>query len=37
MTGLAGFAGWPLWQYLALAALVLFTIEWWLFHRRRTE
>ena len=34
---LAGFTGWPLWQYLALAALVLFTIEWWLFHRRRTE
>ena len=37
MTTLANFAGWPLWQYLALAALVLFTIEWWLFHRRRTE
>ena len=34
---LASFTGWPLWQYLALAALVLFTIEWWLFHRRRTE
>ena len=34
---LAGFSGWPLWQYLAFAALVLFTIEWWLFHRRRTE
>ncbi len=30
-------AGWPLWQYLALAALLLFTLEWWLFHRRRTE
>lgn len=37
IAALAGFAGWPLWQYLALAALVLFTIEWWLFHRRRTE
>ena len=34
---LAGFTGWPLWQHLALAALALFTIEWWLFHRRRTE
>jgi hypothetical protein len=34
---LAAFAGWPLWQYLALAALLLFTLEWWLFHRRRTE
>lgn len=30
-------SGWPLWQYLALAALLLFTLEWWLFHRRRTE
>jgi hypothetical protein len=30
-------AGWPLWQYLALAALMLFTLEWWLFHRRCTE
>ena len=37
IAGLARFAGWPLWQYLALAALILFTIEWWLFHRRRTE
>jgi hypothetical protein len=33
----ATLSGWPLWQYLALAALVLFTLEWWLFHRRRTE
>ncbi len=33
----ASFSGWPLWQYLALAALLLFTLEWWLFHRRRTE
>ena len=37
ITALARFRGWPLWQYLALAALVLFSIEWWLFHRRRTE
>ncbi len=36
-TVLAGFGGWPLWQYFTLAALVLFTIEWFLFHRRRTE
>jgi hypothetical protein len=35
--GAVGFAGWPLWQYLAIAALLLFTAEWWLFHRRRTE
>jgi hypothetical protein len=34
---LARVAGWPLWQYLALAALLLFAMEWWLFHRRRTE
>ncbi|MGB8353702.1 MAG: BatA and WFA domain-containing protein [Chthoniobacteraceae bacterium] len=27
----------PIWNYLALAAFVLFTIEWWLYHRRRTE
>lgn len=37
MPSLAGFTGWPLWQHLALAALALFTVEWWLFHRRRTE
>jgi hypothetical protein len=30
-------ANWPLWQYLAAAALALFAVEWWLFHRRRTE
>lgn len=34
---LARVTGWPLWQYLALAALLLFALEWWLFHRRRTE
>lgn len=28
---------WPPWQYLALAAALLFTGEWWAFHRRRTE
>lgn len=33
----AALSGWPLWHYLALAALLLFTLEWWLFHRRRTE
>ncbi len=34
---LASIGSRPLWQYLALAALVLTTLEWWLFHRRRTE
>jgi hypothetical protein len=34
---LASAGAWPLWQYLALAALLLFALEWWLFHRRRTE
>jgi hypothetical protein len=34
---LARVADWPLWQYLAAAALLLFALEWWLFHRRRTE
>ena len=28
---------WPIWRYLALAAFLLFALEWWLFHRRRTE
>ncbi len=28
---------WPVWQILALAALALLTLEWWLWHRRRTE
>jgi Aerotolerance regulator N-terminal/von Willebrand factor type A domain len=27
----------PLWIYLALAALLLFTLEWFLYHRRKTE
>ena len=31
------FHGWPPWQWLALAALVLIVAEWWLFHRRKTE
>jgi hypothetical protein len=35
--GAAVITAWPLWVYLALAALLLFTLEWWLFHRRRTE
>jgi hypothetical protein len=34
---LANLASWPIWQYLAIAAFVLFSSEWWLFHRRRTE
>jgi len=37
MISLAHFASWPLWQYLAAAALALLVLEWWLFHRRRTE
>jgi hypothetical protein len=28
---------WPLWRYLAIGDLALFTLEWSLFHRRRTE
>jgi hypothetical protein len=34
---LATLGTWPPWIYLALAAFTLFTLEWWLFHRRRTE
>jgi hypothetical protein len=34
---LARVTGWPLWRYLALSAFALFALEWWLFHRRRTE
>lgn len=30
-------AGRAPWQWLALAALALLLMEWWLFHRRRTE
>ena len=33
----ARLTGWPIWQYLAAAALLLSALEWWLFHRRRTE
>jgi len=25
------------WQWMSLVALGLFTLEWWMFHRRRTE
>ena len=32
----AGIGG-VLWTWLALAAFALLTVEWWLFHRRRTE
>ena len=28
---------WPPWVYLALAGFVICTLEWWGFHRRRTE
>jgi hypothetical protein len=28
---------WPPWVYLACLAFVLCTLEWWGFHRRRTE
>ena len=34
---LANLASWPIWQYLAIAAFIIFAFEWWLFHRRRTE
>ncbi|HET6409691.1 MAG TPA: BatA and WFA domain-containing protein [Chthoniobacteraceae bacterium] len=34
---ISSFAGWPVWRWLALGALALFTAEWSLFHRRRTE
>jgi hypothetical protein len=27
----------PLWNYFALAAFALFSLEWWLYHCRRTE
>ncbi len=33
----AAVASSDLWQRLAMAALALFTAEWWLFHRRQTE
>ena len=33
----AGAAGGALWQGFALAAFLLLSLEWWLFHRRRTE
>jgi hypothetical protein len=32
-----GVGPWPLWTWLTLGALALFTGEWWLFHRRKTE
>ena len=28
---------WPPWVYLALVAFILCALEWWGFHRRRTE
>jgi len=33
----SSFGARPPWVYLALAAFALFTLEWWLFHGRRTE
>ncbi len=29
--------GWPPWVWLAVGAFLFSTVEWWLFHRRRTE
>ena len=34
---MSSLAAWPIWRWLALGALALFTAEWSLFHRRRTE
>jgi len=34
---LGGIGSGAIWQWFALAALVLLTAEWWLFHWRRTE
>lgn len=28
---------WPLWVYFAFLAILLSGLEWWLYHRRRTE
>ena len=28
---------WPLWIYFGLLALLLSGLEWWMYHRRRTE
>lgn len=36
-TSLVPVTAWPVWFYLALAALFLFTLEWFLYHRRKTE
>ncbi|MEQ1851492.1 MAG: hypothetical protein ABMA01_07860, partial [Chthoniobacteraceae bacterium] len=35
--GTTGVQGRPIWQWLALAAFGLISVEWWLFHRRKTE
>ena len=32
-----GLRGLPPWQWFALAAFILISAEWWLFHRRKTE
>ena len=36
-TGWEAVSIWPPWVYLALAGFVLSALEWWGFHRRRTE
>jgi hypothetical protein len=33
----AALRAWPPWIYLTLIALALFSLEWWLYHRRHTE
>jgi hypothetical protein len=35
--GISLIGRWPIWTWLTLAALGLFTGEWWLFHRRKSE
>ncbi len=37
LAGVPPFLVRPPWQWLTLAALLLLFLEWWLFHRRRTE
>ncbi len=36
-SSLSALRGFPPWQWLALAAFALLTVEWMLFHRRKTE
>ncbi len=37
VSSVTSLAGLPPWQWLSVAALFLFTAEWWMFHRRKTE